>query len=317
MIPSNREKKTLLPDKRTLEIIEMLVPGLNVRSSELVPIGWSNEIHIVNDEYVIKIRRQGKQPGFLTREKIVTDSIRHLLPVSIPDFISVIDREDLGAAAYRKIPGVLLTYEETPGFVPHPRARELLQGESGKGIARQLAAILNSLHGVDRNMAEELLSQFGIESWKEVMSHSIQEARNVTSRALAGDIAAGCREFLDRLQERVMSGEFEERLIHGDFGGWNILVDHEAGKLTGILDWEGCRLGDPALDFRELLFDFGEGFVSEILENYRYRSDSQLMSRARDYLSLSGFMDMEYALESGNEFYMKRGLKLIDRFVRS
>ena len=37
-------------------------------------------------------------------------------------------------------------------------------------------------------------------------------------------------------------------LLHGDLGSTNLLVDRIEGRLTGVLDWEGAGLGDPAVD---------------------------------------------------------------------
>lgn len=40
----------------------------------------------------------------------------------------------------------------------------------------------------------------------------------------------------------------ETTLVHGDFRVGNMLVDHDEDELTGVLDWELARVGDPLYD---------------------------------------------------------------------
>jgi len=37
-------------------------------------------------------------------------------------------------------------------------------------------------------------------------------------------------------------------LVHGDYGPQNLLVDPDAGRVTGVLDWEFAHRGDPIED---------------------------------------------------------------------
>jgi len=37
-------------------------------------------------------------------------------------------------------------------------------------------------------------------------------------------------------------------LVHGDFGPQNLLLDLDAGRVTGVLDWEFATRGDPVED---------------------------------------------------------------------
>ena len=37
-------------------------------------------------------------------------------------------------------------------------------------------------------------------------------------------------------------------IVHGDYRLGNCLVDPTSGKITAVLDWELCTLGDPLAD---------------------------------------------------------------------
>ena len=40
----------------------------------------------------------------------------------------------------------------------------------------------------------------------------------------------------------------ETTLVHGDFRVGNMLIDHQKDEITGVLDWELARVGDPLYD---------------------------------------------------------------------
>lgn len=47
-------------------------------------------------------------------------------------------------------------------------------------------------------------------------------------------------------------------LIHGDFHIANVMFAHDAPRLTGLIDWELCTLGDPLLDLGWILSSWPE-----------------------------------------------------------
>lgn len=55
------------------------------------------------------------------------------------------------------------------------------------------------------------------------------------------------------------------RLLHGDYIGRNILVD-EAGQVSGILDYEAARVGDPVYDLAKIVWA-GADFFDLALRN--------------------------------------------------
>lgn len=52
-------------------------------------------------------------------------------------------------------------------------------------------------------------------------------------------------------------------IVHGDYRLGNFLVDGDAGRITAVLDWELCTLGDPLADLGYLMNDWnGPGDLS-------------------------------------------------------
>jgi len=79
---------------------------------------------------------------------------------------------------------------------------------------------------------------------------------------------------------------FEPALRHGDPWYGNLLVD-DSGELTGVLDWEGLSLDDPAADFAAQAY-FGVQFVDAVLEHYppvdeAFRRRVELLAQRREF----------------------------------
>src|SRR5207249_1974221 len=53
----------------------------------------------------------------------------------------------------------------------------------------------------------------------------------------------------------------ERQVVHGDYGYDNVLAEH--GRVTGVLDWEALRYGDPLYDvaYLQLYLPGNEGIV--------------------------------------------------------
>jgi aminoglycoside phosphotransferase (APT) family kinase protein len=89
-----------------------------------------------------------------------------------------------------------------------------------------------------------------------VVSSVLSGARSYLRLATLRDHSDRSRELLSRCQEAVQ--RFGERvpkmeaIVHWDFTPDNVLV--RDGRVSGVIDWEGVRAGDPAFDLVTLAF---------------------------------------------------------------
>ncbi|MEY3265755.1 MAG: hypothetical protein RJA15_201 [Actinomycetota bacterium] len=72
-------------------------------------------------------------------------------------------------------------------------------------------------------------------------------------------------------------------IAHGDYRFGNCLTDTTTGKITGVLDWELCTLGDPLADL---------GYIGVYWTN-----PGQPMLRTNDPSGLAGFPTYEHLVE--------------------
>lgn len=134
------------------------------------------------------------------------------------------------------------------------------------GDPRELARMLRALHNVQVDPAVRAL---GVDS-------------------TLSDWWAGQFQFRARLEEvlfprlptalrTVVSAEYDSFLaqqwdftpvfVHSDLGVEHVLVD-DAGRLSGVIDFDWSGIGDPALDFAGLYTDLGERTVSKVIAAY-------------------------------------------------
>jgi aminoglycoside phosphotransferase (APT) family kinase protein len=94
-------------------------------------------------------------------------------------------------------------------------------------------------------------------SWRRVVASSVLSgARSYLRLATLRDHSGRSRELLERCQDAVR--RFGERvpdldaIVHWDFTPDNVLASD--GRVTGVIDWEGARPGDPRFDLVTLAF---------------------------------------------------------------
>lgn len=299
-----------------LKIIHSLLPAVEVRNLREVNVGWNSRVYILNDEFAIKFPKTRTGLRGIQKEMRVTETIRGLIPVEVPRYMGAAGGSDAGAFTYSYIPGKMMT------------RRELGEGEysfdptsvSGRGlyrsIQRQLASILVAVHGVDGNLVREILLEFGEETWKESYERLRDKFMKPLEKAFHGRELMSAKALLEDTIETITSGRFPEKFIHGDFGGWNIIFDEGREKISGLLDWADCRMGDPALDFTELIYDYGEQYSREVLGLYDSNAGSQFMDRAGTYLKLEGYRDLHYGIATDSRDFLEKGKRSIEKMAR-
>ena len=114
------------------------------------------------------------------------------------------------------------------------------------------------------------------------------------------------KHFEDYFNESSLQ-EYKPVMIHGDFGGSNILFDSD--RISGIIDFSFARLDDPARDIAAVS-TYGEAFFAWIRRHYP--NIDPLLERAKFYRgtfalqeALHGFRNQDReAFESGMEDYV-------------
>jgi aminoglycoside 2''-phosphotransferase len=101
--------------------------------------------------------------------------------------------------------------------------------------------------------------------------------------------------------------EYEPVLRHGDFGTTNILFDPHSQVITGIIDFGGAGLGDPAYDFAVLLSSYGESFLKRCISTYP--AIESFWSRILFYQGTFALLEALFGLENDDRKAFENGIR--------
>lgn len=209
----------------------------------IVPIeghGQNNDIVIVNDRAVFRFPRYPAGVGQLKRLIRLLRAIRPRVSLAIPNPIWVsLDHPTPGQAfiGYPLIPGAPLLMASFDRF----------DEDTKQMLANQLAAFLKSLHAIPPAdvLPDDVASFDPSAVWRDLFRR-IHQKLFVFMRPETRDVVT--RHF-ERFFDDPRNRAIEPALVHGDFGGSNVLFDPASKQAVGVVDFDSAGLGDPALDF--------------------------------------------------------------------
>jgi aminoglycoside phosphotransferase (APT) family kinase protein len=141
--------------------------------------------------------------------------------------------------------------------------------EPWQTLPEEVAADLLTLLALQAEVFPRATTPAG--SWQRVVASSVLSgARSYLRLATLRDHSERSRELLSRCQDAVR--RFGERvpemdaIVHWDFTPDNVLA--RDGRVSGVIDWEGARPGDPRFDLVTLAFYApGTALVERALED--------------------------------------------------
>ncbi len=227
--------------------------------------GWDFKVLIVDDEWVLRIPRNEPAAAKVAKEAELLPALAPALPVEIPRFEHV---------------------SSEPPFVVYRLIRgEPLRDEDPDGVR----AFLEALHAFDAS-GIDLPRPDWLGAWRE----NAARFRDVVPPLLEpGERPRG--EAL--LQEVETLVGFEPTLTHCDLEACHLLV--RDGRLAGVIDWAGARIGDPALDYGWLL----NGPFPD------WDVDDELRRRASLYYRFGPWFAVDYGVRTKQPEWVRSGLE--------
>ncbi|ADD42168.1 phosphotransferase family protein [Stackebrandtia nassauensis] len=209
-------------------------------------------------EFVVRVN--GRAAGFL-KDRWAAERVPAAVPVPEVVHIGQIDEAHHFCVSVR-----------SPGTIVQDCDTETLHGlsaamaETLDGIAATDVADISGYGDFDAVTGE---GKF--DSWAAYILHSTRH--DWSPHADAIDVAAAERLTAWLRQEAAGLPDVHE-LVHGDFGGDNVLV--EPGRVTAVLDWEGAVIGDRLYDVARMRF------WAPFMESMRIHTDHLLAAAEHD-----------------------------------
>jgi aminoglycoside phosphotransferase (APT) family kinase protein len=200
-------------------------------------------VALATGEAVIVRLHHGEERHFAPERWAIERARRAGVPV--PDVLLVEQAHDetgapLSVCVERKLPGRHLGSVARAFGREHPRCVRLL---------RQAGALLARIHAVEVEGFGPLDEQGrgSAATWDGWLLDGL--AAEVAQALLPSEAAALCQAALDALeQHRALLRCQPARLLHWDYEPSHIFVSEDAEHISGIIDWEGCKGGDPVYD---------------------------------------------------------------------
>lgn len=280
-----------------LALLKRQLPDLRFRDAQLLPSsGQFNHVLSIDERWIFRFPKSPHNAADLAHELAILPRLQGRLPLPIPQpqFSAVDDAGDLLLMGYAMLPGEPLLRERYAEL----RADAL----AVDGIVRDLADFLLALHAIppadiglvdSGDDARAAWAQYERDFREQLFPHMRADAR----RAVERDFAAALYD------EELW--RYDPCLTHGDFGTGNILID--GGRISGIIDFSFCGVGDPAQDLGALIASYGEDFAERIFRFYPALRGH--LPRARFYCGNYALIQALYALRDGDDDEFEDGMR--------
>jgi aminoglycoside 2''-phosphotransferase len=250
-----------------LEKITAVFPEVTWNQASLITHGWAHDAVILDESLVFRFPKREGAKGQLSREVTLMRYLSRQLTITVPDYTYV--PPDVSFAGYEFIPGTPLWEDEFPTLPASEKSR----------FESDLSDFLTELHATPTHTLHRLevpdVALGGAAYWEELATTAQVEMTAPGVNQLQERIAS----FSDELER---TGQHDiPVLLHCDLVPPHIL-SNGGGAITGIIDFSGVRIGDPAVDFQGL-WEYGPKTVARIYRAYRGPKDEDLLRRSLCY----------------------------------
>ncbi|MCK5046187.1 MAG: aminoglycoside phosphotransferase family protein, partial [Candidatus Heimdallarchaeota archaeon] len=271
----------------------------------------------INQKYILRVAdrefRNTRGLEMLRREFKILSFLRKRLPISIPEILYLHDSKEIPFSIHQKILGKSLVFVSNQ-----------LSSDQKKKIGAEIGKFLSSLHSeilmkdflITFSDQEELMNsssdfnQFYKLRWKT----RYEEAKEIAYQYLNQEQ----QEWLTKIFEDYLNNDdnftFSPRVSHCDFDTSNILIEPKTKQLTGTIDFEECKIWDPAVDL--LFFDDGPEFMKAVLDDYEYSKQKSLEARMKFYYSRTCVPYLVWGTTHNRPGMIKEGLRKIRKNMK-
>ncbi len=251
-------------EKRICEIC----PELAIESVSLNRAGLLNDVAIVNDEFVFRFVKRDFGYKDPQEEANLLRFLRKYITLPIPEpFYASHD-----ALAYRLICGETLR-------------RDILMRlaeDDQQAVADQLAQFLKELH----NVPVSEVSDFEIPKADALMEYegwvnAYKRIREKVFPFLIPHVREWATEHFESHLSDSSNFEYELKMVDTDIPPYHIIFDRQKKRINGIIDFGCAGLGDPAIDFGVIIYNYGESFMNRFYKVYA--EAETYLKRARFY----------------------------------
>jgi aminoglycoside 2''-phosphotransferase len=282
--------------EKFIERIKQVYPSLTIMDCQLNEIGQNNDVLIVNESMVFRFPKYEKGIDSLKKETVILEAIKNKVSLPVPNPIyQSFEKWEAGKVfvGYELIQGSPLWKTSFASI----RNEEILNR-----LATQLVTFLIEIHSISKktlpleetNPREEMLNLY-----QRIQNKLYPFMREESQQ----QISYSFETFLS--SKTILN--LNTTLVHGDFGATNILWDPTTYTISGIIDFGGSNIGDPAYDFAGILSSYGEDFFNRCLN--LYPNGTEIAERVRFYRGTFALQEALHGVENDDIEAFENGIK--------
>ncbi|MGG5735930.1 MULTISPECIES: phosphotransferase family protein [Bacillus cereus group] len=241
--------------------LQRMYPQLQIKSVYVNEIGQNNDVLIVNDNIVFRFPKYEKGIQKLRVETKLLEKIRPFITLHIPN------------PCYQRfqdeVPGKVFTGYEMIEGEPFWKDifTEINDEKQIQKLACTLAGFLKELHEIPLSIFEGIMQYDGTDTYSEINSLYSKLQEHVYP-FMRNEVRKEISKSFELYLNESSHFNFTPSLVHGDFGMTNILYSATKRDISGVIDFGGASMGDPAYDFAGILASYGEEFLQLFSVHY-------------------------------------------------
>jgi aminoglycoside phosphotransferase (APT) family kinase protein len=277
------------------DIVRLQLPGTGADSIRRLGEGQEHAAYEVDGRVVVRfaLEHDDCSPR-IEREVALLKVVARISPVAVPEPLFVVPERC--CYGYRKLEG-------SPLLSLAPAKR----GPLATQVATSAADLLAALHALPVAEVAGLVPT-NLQPVGEWLREAAELYAKVAAHVPPRDDHA-VRQFLATSPPPTRD---EPVFSHNDLGIEHILVDPDAARVTGVIDWSDAAICDRAYDFGLLLRDLDPTALAAALGRYAIDADAgSITERAWFYARCAAIEDLAYGLETGRDEYRTKSLEAL------
>ncbi|MGE6486894.1 phosphotransferase family protein [Paenisporosarcina sp. NPDC076898] len=281
-----------------IERIQQVYPELIIDQCAQNENGQNNDVLVVNESLVFRFPKYEKGIEQLSRETKILEAIhnRMKLPTPYPLYQSFEPKEvGMVFTGYHLIEGTPLWKQD---FL------KIEEEETVRQLATQLVSFLLELHATPLDS----ISGLGKKQMKTPQEEMGELYKNIQTK-LYSFMRKDAQDQVTHRFESFLNDDLQvtPTLIHGDFGGSNILWNPVESRILGIIDFGGAGIGDPAYDLAGILSSYGEDFFNRCIA--LYPNGKEIAQRVHFYRSTFALQEALHGVDNNDAEALENGIQ--------
>ena len=252
-------------------------PDLAVDTLEYLSEGKDSVACLVNRHLLFRFPKQELAEQKLLMEIRLLPELAPTLPLAIPHFAYI---SQAPTASY---PRAFAGYDLLDGTSLHAYTPQIWDATWWQPF---IGDFVTALHQFPVRRASQLdVPMYTTSTWRAHYQALYAAVRKKVHPLVTPNQKMAISRYFDAFLDDPRHFAFAPVLVHGDLHARHFLLDVATRRVTGILDFGECRIGDPAIDVRDAWLPYYGGTVDQTWQERRdfyYRLPSLAQVAFRD-----------------------------------